>query len=139
MTNRRAEAAARIAALRDAARQAPGDFTARYALAEAVYEDGDLEDAIIELREAARLNPQDPDSRMWIGQILFAWGDLAAAIESLLESVRLEPDHGPARYLLGRVYGMVPDAAGVETQARELDRLGKREWAAAIRGLLTGS
>jgi cytochrome c-type biogenesis protein CcmH/NrfG len=134
----RKEAAERIAALRDAARARPGDFDAQYALAEAVYEHGDFEDAIVELREAARLNPNDPESRMWIGQILFAWGDHAAAIEILLEAVRLEPDHGPCRYLLGRVYGMVPDREGVEAQARELDRLGKRDWAAAIRGMLAG-
>lgn len=135
--SRRAEAAARIAALRAEVANAPGDFEKQYALAEAVYEDGDFEDAIVELREAARLNPNDPESRMWIGQILFAWGDHAGAIEILLESVRLEPDHGPARYLLGRVYGMVPDRQGVETQAKELDRLGQTAWAAAIRGMLS--
>lgn len=134
--SRREAGAARIAALREAARNAPGDFAAQYALAEAVYEDGEMEDAIVELREAARLNPNDPESRMWIGQILFFWDDKPGAIEILLEAVRLEPDHGPARYLLGRVYGMVPDPEGVETQARELDRIGQKAWAAAIRGML---
>ena len=133
--NRSIERAARIEALRDAARAAPGDFAAQYALAEAVYEDGDFEEAIVELREAARLDPRDPDSRMWIGQILFAWGDHAAAIAILLEAVALDPDHGPLRYLLGRVYLTLGDQAGMESEAAALERLGKREWAAAVRGL----
>ena len=133
--NRRVEGAARIAGLREAARAAPGDFAAQYALAEAVYEDGESEEAMVELREAARLNPRDPDSRMWIGQILFAWGDHAAAVAILLEAVGLDPDHGPLRYLLGRVYLTLGDRAGMEREAAALERLGKREWAAAVRGL----
>jgi tetratricopeptide (TPR) repeat protein len=113
----------------------PEDPVRRYALAEALYESGDLELALVELRESVRLDPNAAEPRMWIGQILFAWGEFAQAAESLKICVRLEPDHGPARFLLGRVLGMIPDRDGVLEQAAELDRMGKTAWAAALRGI----
>jgi cytochrome c-type biogenesis protein CcmH/NrfG len=125
-----------IQELRAAAEAHPEDAERRYALAEALYENGDFEVALVELRECVKLDPNASEPRMWIGQILFAWGQFAEAAENLRVTVRLEPEHGPARFLLGRVLGMIPDRDGVLEQAVELDRMGKTAWAAALRGIV---
>jgi Flp pilus assembly protein TadD len=70
-------------------------------LAGALYEKGQIEEAISHFREFVRLRPELANSHYNLGVALCRAGQFEEAIPQLQEAIRLEPDEADAHYNLG--------------------------------------
>lgn len=97
-------AAKRLAELRGLTRLSPRHAGERMALAEALYDTGDLDAAIAECRLAVKLDPNSAKAHSQLGILFMAKQDWRAAASVLTEAVRLDPTLTDAHYSLGSVY-----------------------------------
>jgi TPR repeat protein len=97
-------AAKRLVELRGLVLRSPGHASERIALAEALYDTGDLDAAIGECRLAIKLDPNNAKAHSQLGVMLMAKQDWRTAASVLTEAVRLDPALTDAHYSLGSVY-----------------------------------
>jgi len=102
--------------LAQAVADAPSNHAAQYAYAQALWQAGDRDQALVHYREAARLSPRTLSYRTDLARALGAAGRNAEAIEELEAAVAIEPGPGPLQSLAS-LYA----AAG--NQPRALDTL----------------
>lgn len=120
--------------LRARAAAEPGNAAAQRELGQALYERLEFEEALQAFAGTIALDPADAEAHFWIGRVHFGhFQDLERSLCYFEAAVRSDPGHATARWLLARVLKQLGRAAGLEAHAAELDRAGKREWAAAIR------
>lgn len=106
-----------VAVLRDAVDQTPGDAGLRIALAGALEEAGEDDEAVEAYAAATRLRPLDPDTRYRHAFALVRSGDSAAARELLETTLDVWQDHAPSLLLLGAlVHDGDPERASVLLQ-----------------------
>lgn len=102
-------AAKRLTELRGLVRLSPRHAGERIALAEALYDTGDLDAAIGECRLAVKLDPNSAKAHSQLGVMLMAKQDWRAAASVLAEALRLDPALTDAHYSLGSVYYSLGD------------------------------
>lgn len=102
-------AAKRLAELRGLVRLSPRHAGERIALAEALYNTGDLDAAIGECRRAVKLDPNSAKAHAQLGVMLMAKQDWRAAASVFTEAVRLDPALTDGHYSLGSVYYSLGD------------------------------
>lgn len=72
-------------------------------LANALADQGRLDEAILEIREVLRINPRDADGYYNLGNFLARTGRLEEAVDRFNEALRIQPDYAMASYDLGVV------------------------------------
>lgn len=87
--------------LRDLIEAGRGGLLARFTLARAQREAGDLSAALATARETAMLNPNVAVVVVALGEVLLASGRLPTAIAEFQRALRLDPENAEARFLLG--------------------------------------
>jgi tetratricopeptide (TPR) repeat protein len=85
--------------LAQAVADAPSDPTARYAYAQALWQAGDKDQALVHYREAARLSPKTLTYRADLAKALAAGGRNAEAIDEFEAAVAIEPGPGSLQAL----------------------------------------
>ena len=93
------DVAGAVRLLAQAVADAPGDATARYAYAQALWQAGDKEQAMAQYREAARLSPKTLVYRADLAKALASAGRNAEAIEEFEAAVAIEPGPGSLQAL----------------------------------------
>jgi len=94
------DAAGALPMLAQAASDAPSDPTARYAYAQALWQTGDKDQALLQYREAARLSPKTLLYRTDLAKALAATGkNNAEAIDEFEAAVAIEPGPGSLQAL----------------------------------------
>lgn len=102
-----------LAQARAAVAQDPGRFESRMALARALYDDGQMEDAARHYEAALRLFPQygGPDGAHWyLGRIRERAGDREAAVDHYRALLRLNESHYEGRVALARALAPYDDS-----------------------------
>ena len=110
------DVAGALRTLAQAVADAPADPTARYAYAQALWQSGDKEQALVHYREAARLSPKTLVYRADLAKALAGTGKNGEAIEEFEAAVAIEP--GP-----GSLQALATLYAGAGNQAKALDAL----------------
>ncbi len=101
----------------------------RFALADMLIEEGDLERA-----EEVAANLQEPSYRHLLrGAILLAQDDAKGALEKLEAGLRLWPNNAGARYMAGKAAQSLGDRERALAEYREAVRVGESETDAALR------
>lgn len=72
-------------------------------LANALADQGRLDEATVEVREVLRINPRDAEGYYNLGNFLARQGKLGEAVDRFHEALRIRPDHAMAAYDLGNV------------------------------------
>jgi cytochrome c-type biogenesis protein CcmH/NrfG len=70
-------------------------------LANALADQGRLDEATVEIREVLRINPRDADGYYNLGNFLARQGKLGEAVDRFHEALRIQPGHAEAHYDLG--------------------------------------
>lgn len=89
----------------DVVDKSPGKARPHNYLGLALYEQGDLENAIIHYRAAAALLPRYANAYSNLGKAYFESGDADRAIWAFQQALAVNPGHSQARYNLGLAYG----------------------------------
>jgi tetratricopeptide (TPR) repeat protein len=84
----------------DTVARRPDNGRAHYNLGHALYQKGDLDDAMAHLKEAVRLTPDDAKSHIMLGLVLVARGQTEAGIAHYREAMRLDPKEPVAHFNL---------------------------------------
>ncbi len=77
--------------------------SARYNLATALFDNGQLQDSFVEAQRALTLSPTNADAHHLVGKLLALQGRMKEALVSLETAVKLRPDDPVIREDLGRV------------------------------------
>lgn len=99
------------------------ELQARYATAQALRQEGDLDGALVTLRELASHAPDSAPLRAEIAELLLQKKDFAAAVSELLSALALAPEEGRLYLALGRAYvaqGKTDDARGAFQKAKAM-------------------
>jgi tetratricopeptide (TPR) repeat protein len=102
----------------------PDNPYAHLALAEALAERGDVEEAGQQYEAALAGAPAEPDVQFGAGVFLLKRGELAGATEHLAEAARLDPGSAAKQYDLATallLQGRIEDAAAHSSRALEID------------------
>jgi protein O-mannosyl-transferase len=70
-------------------------------LANALADQGRLDEATVEVREVLRINPRDAEGYYNLGNFLARQGKLGEAVDRFHEALQIRPDHAEAHYDLG--------------------------------------
>jgi protein O-mannosyl-transferase len=89
----------------------------------ALYEEGQIDEAIRQFQEGARLRPDYAHSHYNLGIAFDKKGQIDEAIRQLQEALRLDPDYADAHYNLGVAFYQQGRAAEAIQQFREAIRL----------------
>jgi tetratricopeptide (TPR) repeat protein len=93
------DVAGAVRALAQAIADAPSDPTARYAYAQALWQAGDKDQAVVQYREAAKLSPKTLVYRADLAKALASVGRNAEAIDEFEAAVAIEPGPGSLQAL----------------------------------------
>jgi spermidine synthase len=93
----------------------PGNYLAMSELADLLFEDGEVDDALTLAQGAVALAPQNGIVLDVYGWIMFRHGEQKKALDALEKAVSLSPDYPDAHYHLGAAY----QAMGKDKQAME--------------------
>ena len=89
----------------------------------ALYQKGQIDEAIRQFQEGVRLKPADADTHYNLGVALDKQGQIDEAIRQLQEAVRLDPDYADAHYNLGVAFYQQGRTAEAIRQFQEAIRL----------------
>ena len=90
--------------LREAIEASPTDSEARRHLAEALWQRGATEDALLQIEAAVRLNKSDAATTVRAGEMLLATGAVDKALRRADQAINLDPQLATAWALRGRVF-----------------------------------
>lgn len=94
--------------------QRPWDLERRYLLGQALWETGDIDDALIELDRVVSMRPRDVRAHRIVVLIKATKGKVGDLVDSLQKVAALDPGHVPTRLDLAAAY----TAAGRDDDAR---------------------
>jgi tetratricopeptide (TPR) repeat protein len=119
---------------RHALRVTESNYLAHYNLGAALYQTGQVDEAIREFREAVRCNPDMADAHCNFGVTLGLKGQTDEAIREFQEAVRCNPGYAEAHYNLGVAFSKEGQLDAAVRQFQEALRL-KPDYADARRNL----
>lgn len=102
----------RIAKFEEVIKAQPGDAQAWASLAEAYYDNNQLDQAIEKYRQAVELEPANSEWRTSLALFCFMDGRYDEAVDQLEEELARNPDHTQAYYYLGQFLELKGDYAG---------------------------
>jgi hypothetical protein len=103
-------------------------------LGAALYQQGQIDEAIRQFQEGVRLKPDDADTHYNLGVALDKQGQIDEAIRQFQEAIRLKPDLAPAHNNLGTALGLTGQTDEAIRQFQEALRL-KPDYAEARKNL----
>jgi tetratricopeptide (TPR) repeat protein len=100
----------------------PNDISSKYALADILLADKNVERGLALLREVIQAAPDHAEARYSLGKALLQKGDVRGAIENLEHASKLEPETAEVHYQLGQAYL----AAGRKTEGKSQIEISKQ-------------